>query len=861
MNTTCAMAPNAGKPKSGSVKITVAKKSPQTENAAKPATAVHQPDPESPVSPKRPDKTIPKQGKIESRPDSTKTIDATPPKPKVNLEKGGPSEDRPNKGQGMRKSTGNSDDADPGHEVIKRHHRPRCDYCNRKGHKSSKCPSWYKGHGDTLYYCPPRQQDIDIPTSLLAEALINSEAVETEVGKNLEEFDPVMSCLESQNVMNGRINEVGTPPHKGVRTKIKGKQPTVVDHDYPLPHANPQTEKGLAQTEKEVGSLKRDYGKMQQEVEKLGIENKDLKTQLKNSFSAYGKKQQDFAERLAVLENQSQQKEPKVPRTKAVAPKNAAPDGTAPTNTKGKPHGKAGTSASLELLPLTGDSQHWASDSESPTPKELPVKKPEMALADYPEDLQAMLATEASIYDVSEEVKRGNTLYTGEGLGLRIDHLEDQEGICKKVLADLHLERLHIGTTAANGDKRAEARLPLIKQRHERAQRSLGIIQDKLEAYRKAYSAYQAEELEKEARCRAYAAQREADAKREADNHRRDLEQRLAAIQAELNLTKDRPMGPMNTSFEASIKPNNKIDMVKIPLPQTYSGDPHDDVDEVIFAYESYLSGSNIPRERWPIHAMHLLKGKALAAYVAFAAPLQKQGTSPTWDDFKTEVLRTSFITHDRQLEARSALLNITQNGTVTSYLQQFRTLIARAGDPPPCDRDLTIYYWRGLRQWVRDESKVDPQTGRFWESFEDLAKHTITISRQNDLTPGKTRMDKGKPWGNRRQTDPLKLKATKLKTKARPSIKNQQANKPGGGLYAGGRGRGEAPRSGFGKGGIGGRGGAGGHRGSHDGYKENKDPNRCLGKMPDGSTCDGGRTKEGKQFHAAGCPLAARNN
>ena len=282
-------------------------------------------------------------------------------------------------------------------------------------------------------------------------------------------------------------------------------------------------------------------------------------------------------------------------------------------------------------------------------------------------------------------------------------------------------------------------------------------------------------------------------------------------------------------------------ELVKVPLPQTYSGDPNDDVDEVLFTFENYLVGNGISRTRWPVHAMQLLKGKALQAYISFAQPLHKQGIVPTWDQF-TDVIRGAFITHDRQLEARTQLLMITQTGSVTTYLQTFRILVSKSGAPSPTDRDLLLLYWKGLKQWVRDEAKVDPTTGEFWTSFEDLARHTITISRQKDLTSpssNRTRHPYHKP-----RPSPFKINQTKLKTTPHTQGDRRNPGRGTGGSYRGGRGgRGHK----FGVRSIS-RPHSGGSNHSHDSNKENKGYTRyCGGTCSDNKPCGGKEKNFGK--------------
>ena len=276
---------------------------------------------------------------------------------------------------------------------------------------------------------------------------------------------------------------------------------------------------------------------------------------------------------------------------------------------------------------------------------------------------------------------------------------------------------------------------------------------------------------------------------------KQDLLRQLAELDCEDN-ERDQVGNPLHDHMRAHspTRSSGRRDTVKVPQPQAYSGDPHDDVDEILFSFQNYLEGNKIPKPRWTVHAMQLLKGKALAAYIAFAQPLQKQGIIPTWDQFVT-VLQTAFITHDRQLEARNALFNTVQLGSVTNYLQSFRVLISRAGSPAPCDKDLLLHYWKGLKQSIKDDSKIDPTTGSFWTFFEDLARLTITISRNTDLAPHHGATPKRRSW---LKPDRLKLKTTQLKYRSHQDTHSHGSGKSGG-------------RGGGGSSSGGGRGGRGG--------------------------------------------------
>ena len=231
---------------------------------------------------------------------------------------------------------------------------------------------------------------------------------------------------------------------------------------------------------------------------------------------------------------------------------------------------------------------------------------------------------------------------------------------------------------------------------------------------------------------------------------------------------------------------------VRIPQPAKFSGESADPVEDVLFAFENYLVGSKVPRVLWPVHAMPLLTGKALQSWVAFAQPRQLLGVPPTWDEFRA-VLST-FSKPDRQITARQKLLTHIQTGTVQEYLQEFKLLVAQCGSPQPRDKDLMLMYWKGLKPGPQRNSSVNPATAKFWETFEGLAQHTVSIELTKKMAETQDASPPKRP--------PMKLKGARF---------TPQGGKRGGraGGFAGNRGGGNGGRKG---------GGGGGHKGNDRG-------------------------------------------
>ena len=161
----------------------------------------------------------------------------------------------------------------------------------------------------------------------------------------------------------------------------------------------------------------------------------------------------------------------------------------------------------------------------------------------------------------------------------------------------------------------------------------------------------------------------------------------------------------------------------RVPSPTKYSGADNEIVEDFIFTFENYLTASGVPRAAWPSHVLHLLTGKALNAWLAVARPMQLLGEPVTWE-LLTHTLLQTFPHHDLALAARKRLHAIEQTGRVQDYLQLVRTLVSRAGSPATSDTDLLLMFWKGLKQSIKDQAKVDPRRAlgglhlRIWQSI-----------------------------------------------------------------------------------------------------------------------------------------------
>ncbi|KAJ9516266.1 hypothetical protein QJQ45_001108 [Haematococcus lacustris] len=166
---------------------------------------------------------------------------------------------------------------------------------------------------------------------------------------------------------------------------------------------------------------------------------------------------------------------------------------------------------------------------------------------------------------------------------------------------------------------------------------------------------------------------------------------------------------------------------IKPKHPPPFSGADKQIWEDFKFQFESYLDTCRVPKQDWPDHVLNMLKGKALQAWLAVAQPMRALGTKPTWENL-ADTMAKSFVHINIPVEARKALYSIRQQTRTSEYLRHFRLLLARVAEPKPADADLLNFYYTGLKQTLRDQCKLNPKTGRFWDNFEELADFTLQI-------------------------------------------------------------------------------------------------------------------------------------
>jgi hypothetical protein len=170
---------------------------------------------------------------------------------------------------------------------------------------------------------------------------------------------------------------------------------------------------------------------------------------------------------------------------------------------------------------------------------------------------------------------------------------------------------------------------------------------------------------------------------------------------------------------------------IRVPQPAKYSGEEAKvDVDDVMFTFSTYLTDTDVPKHKWASVAMHLLTGAAQQQYVTFAQSIMP--ATPTWEQF-LQVMH-QFAKPNKRFTALQSLMTLKQMQTVHRYVQDFKHLLARIGDPAPSATEQVIHFWRGLSEAAKQTSRVDPQ-GVFWTDPEALMTHACNVELSSNMT------------------------------------------------------------------------------------------------------------------------------
>jgi hypothetical protein len=138
-----------------------------------------------------------------------------------------------------------------------------------------------------------------------------------------------------------------------------------------------------------------------------------------------------------------------------------------------------------------------------------------------------------------------------------------------------------------------------------------------------------------------------------------------------------------------------------------------------LFAFENYLIGNNIPKDKWACFAQPMLTGAALKQYNVYAKAL---GTQPTWEQFK-DALKV-FAKPQEELKALLQLRNLKQTKSVREYVQTFNLLRAKSGNHSS-ERDLIVIFQQGLRD--APAFALNPATNAYWTSLDSLVSYALS--------------------------------------------------------------------------------------------------------------------------------------
>jgi len=191
--------------------------------------------------------------------------------------------------------------------------------------------------------------------------------------------------------------------------------------------------------------------------------------------------------------------------------------------------------------------------------------------------------------------------------------------------------------------------------------------------------------------------------------------------------------------------PYSSRGLPSLPKPAPFSGATKEVVEDKLFAFETYLSGSGIPRPLWCSHIMSLLTEKALTAWTSVAMPAAQAGITLTWDLFTTCMLK-SFAHPDREFQARDQLHHIKQGPTqsATDYSRHFNSLVQKCGTPTPALTDLIMFFHAGLAPSLQAKTSTNPANGKFWTDLDAFQRFVISTSTHSTPATPTPRLNLG---------------------------------------------------------------------------------------------------------------------
>ena len=202
------------------------------------------------------------------------------------------------------------------------------------------------------------------------------------------------------------------------------------------------------------------------------------------------------------------------------------------------------------------------------------------------------------------------------------------------------------------------------------------------------------------------------------------LDQELQATRAELmrRTTTDRtPSGEQGTQIPRSFK---------IPTPECFFGKKDEDLDGFLHQLEEHFELAAVTSDTTRIRLAALcLRGAARTWYTSTG--VFEPGEIGTWERF-TEEIKAHFSPLNQSKMARDKLHGLVQDGSVSSYTYEFRTLSVKVTDLSDSER--YHRYIGGLKHYIRREIELRPDLP---ETFEAAARFAEKFDRTSNAYKG----------------------------------------------------------------------------------------------------------------------------
>ena len=151
--------------------------------------------------------------------------------------------------------------------------------------------------------------------------------------------------------------------------------------------------------------------------------------------------------------------------------------------------------------------------------------------------------------------------------------------------------------------------------------------------------------------------------------------------------------------------PTTYIQKVKVPEPAQKKGSrAAKDIDNFLWSLDQYFRATNVQEDEDRVNtAAMFLADDALLWWRRLVEDARRQGEQPIakWDEFQKE-FRSQFYPVYAELEARTSLHNLKQQGTVREYCQEFSKLMLQI--PRLGEHEGFFQFINGLKPWVQQE-------------------------------------------------------------------------------------------------------------------------------------------------------------